>query len=448
MTIENSSDIQAFAGTPASQHKSLPRYALVLLVVVYVLNNVDRQIVNILAEPIRKDLGLRDSQIGMMTGLSFALLYATLGVPIARLAERGSRPLIIAGSIVVWSGFTALCGVTRTFPQLVLARIGVGIGEAGSAPASLSLISDTVPRERRASALGWYSMGTPIGGLLGMAIGGLVADIGGWRMAFFVAAAPGVLIGALAALTLKDRRSAFRPSPEVGESTPSFFAASRELLGCRSYAYFLAGGVLQALLGYGTLSFLGSFFFRNHGAVIARTAAMLGLHSAGFVGLSLGLISGVAGILGSYIGGRMADRHMKSNPRGLATQMAVLNLIAAPLYIMAMLVGSAPLALVLLFFHSLCNTMTFAPFFTVLQSVVRPHSRATAAALFLLMSNLLGLGLGPLLVGLLSDYLAIGAGLGAAEGLRWALVTAALVGILVATLYWRARKHVVRDMVS
>jgi MFS family permease len=448
MTTESPSEIQAFAVTPASSPTGLSRYALVLLMVVFVLSNVDRQIVNILAEPIRKDLGLRDSQIGMMTGLSFALLYATLGVPIARLAERGRRPLIIATSIVIWSGFTALCGVTQTFLQLVSARIGVGIGEAGSAPASLSLISDTVPREKRASALGFYSMGAPIGGLLGMAIGGLVADIGGWRMAFFVAAAPGLLIGALAALTLKDRGSAFKPAPQAGDSTPNFIEASRELLGCRTYVFFLAGGVLQALLGYGTLSFLGSFFFRNHGEMIARTAATFGLHSAGFLGLSLGLISGVAGILGSYIGGKLADRHIKSNPKGLATQAALLNLLATPLYISAMLVGSAPLALALLFFQSLCNTMTYAPFYTVLQSVVRPRTRATAAALFLLMSNLFGLGLGPLLVGSLSDYLATGVGLGAAEGLRWALVAGALVGVLVAGIYWQARKHMVRDLVS
>jgi hypothetical protein len=187
--------------------------------------------------------------------------------------------------------------------------------------------------------------------------------------------------------------------------------------------------VLQALLGYGTRSLLGSFFLRNHGAVIARTAATLGLHSAGFLGLSLGLISGVAGILGSYIGGQLADRHMKSNPKGLATPGGCVEPDPAVL--------SFPL-----------HTMTFSPFFTVLQSVVRPRSRATAAALFLLMSNLLGLGLGPLLVRSLSDYLATGVGLGAAEGLRWALVTAALMGMLIAALYGRARKHVVRDMVS
>jgi MFS family permease len=448
MTTESPSEIQAFAVTPATESTGLSRYALVLLTVIYVFNNVDRQIVNILAEPIRKDLSLHDWQIGMMTGFSFAILYATLGIPIARLAERGSRPLIIATSIAVWSTFTALCGITRSFPQLILARIGVGVGEAGCTPAALSLISDTVPREKRASAMGLFSMGGPIGGLLGMAIGGLVADLGGWRAAFFVAAAPGLFVGALAALTLKDRRSAFKPVRQAIDPTPNLIDASRELLGCRTYVFVLLGGMLQALLGYGTLSFLGSFFFRNHGEMIARTAATLGLHSAGFLGLSLGLISGVGGTLGSYIGGNLADRHVKSNPRGLATQAALLNLIAAPLYIMAMLVGSVPLALVLLFFHSLCGGMTFAPFFTILQSVVRPRTRATAVALFLLMSNLFGLGLGPVLVGSLSDYLATGAGLGAAEGLRWALVTGALVGVLVALMYWQASKHIGRDMVS
>jgi MFS family permease len=448
MSTENPGEVQAFAPAPALSPAGISRYAIGLLMVINILNNIDRQIVNILAEPIRRDLGLQDWQIGMMTGLSFALLYATLGVPISRLSERGSRPLIIGVSVAVWSGFTALCGVTQTFLQLLLARIGVGVGEAGCAPASLSLISDTVPREKRASAMGFYSMGAPVGALLGMAIGGLVADMGGWRVAFYVAAAPGLLIAALALLTLKDRRSAFKPALQAIDPTPNFFAASRELFGCKTYVFFLIGGVLQALLGYGTLSFLGSFFFRNHGEAIAQTAATLGLHSAGLLGLSLGLIAGVGGTLGSYLGGKFADGYLKSNPKGLATQQAVLNLIAVPLYVIAILVGSTPLALGLLFFHSLCNAMTYAPFFTVLQSVVRPRTRATAAALFLLMSNLFGLGLGPLLVGSLSDYLATGAGLGAAQGLRWALVAAALVGLVVAAMYWRAREHIVRDLVS
>jgi MFS family permease len=441
-------EILASPATPTLESAGSSRYALVLLTVIFILNRVDSQIINILAEPIKKDLGLRDWQIGMMTGLSFAVLYATLGVPIARLAERGSRPLIIATSVVVWSGFTALCGATQTFLQLVLARIGVGIGEAGCTPAAVSLISDTVPREKRASAMALYFMGGPIGGLLGMATGGFAADMGGWRAAFLVVAAPGLFVAAFTALTLKDRRSAFKPALQAADPTPNFIDASRELLGCRSYVFVMLGGVLQAFLGYGAASFLGSFFFRNHGEVIARTAATLGLHSAGFLGLSLGLISGVAGALGSYIGGNLADRHVKSNPKALATQASLVTLTAVPLYIMAMLVGSMPLALALLFFQSLCNGMAYAPFYAVLQSVVRPRTRATAVAFFLLMSNLFGLGLGPVLLGSLSDYLAAGVGLGAAEGLRWALVIGSLMGVLIAALYWQARKHVVRDIVS
>jgi MFS family permease len=434
---------------PTSKSTELSRYSLAVLLVILVLSNLDRQIVNILAEPMRKEMGLRDWQIGMMTGLSFALLNATLGVPIARFAERGSRPLILAVSIGVWSGFTALCGITRTFPQLVLARIGVGVGEAGCTPAAVSLISDTVPREKRASAMGIYSAGAPIGGLLGMALGGFTADIGGWRTAFLVAAAPGLVVGAVAALTLKDSRSAFKPALQTEDPTPNLIDASRELLGCKTYVFFLAAGVLQALLGYGILSFLGSFFFRIHGAMIAHTAARFGLHSAGFLGLSLGLMFGVAGTVGSYAGGKLADRHIrKSNPKGLASQAALLALTAVPLYVVALLTESAPLALGLLFFQTLCTGMTFAPFYTVIQSVVQPRSRATAVALFVLMSNLVGLGLGPVLVGSLSDYLATGVGLGAAQGLRWAMVAASLVGVLVAAMYLRTRKYIARDIVS
>jgi MFS family permease len=228
MTVDNPT-LPNLAVIPASRRARLPRYALALLLVIFILNNVDRQIINILAEPIRKELHLHDWQIGMMTGFSFAIFYATLGIPIARLAEKGNRSLIIAISVAVWSAFTALCGITRTFPQLVLARVGVGAGEAGCTPAAVSLISDLAPREKRASALGIYTMGTPIGALLGMAIGGLVADIGGWRMAFLVAAAPGLLVAALSALTLKDPRMSLPPTAQAVESAPNFSEASREL---------------------------------------------------------------------------------------------------------------------------------------------------------------------------------------------------------------------------
>jgi len=447
MTVESRADLlQPEAAKTLAKSASVPRYALGLLVVVYVFNNLDRQIINILAEPIRHELGLRDWQLGMLTGLSFALFYATLGIPIARLAERGNRARIIAISIVTWSFFTAVCGFAQNFLQLILARIGVGVGEAGCTPAAHSLISDIVPREKRASALATFSMGGPLGGLLGTAMGGLLIDLWGWRSAFFVAAAPGLLVGALVALTLKDPRAALKLTPQAAEPAPTFKEALRELKSSRTFWLFAIGSAFQGIVAYGHSAFLGSFFFRNHGPGLAETAAFFGLKTASFLGLALGLIAGVAGVLGTIIGGKLADRHVAKNQRGVATQVAVCNFLATPIYIVAMLVDSTNLALVTLAVPALILGMTYGPIFSVFQGVVQPRTRATAVSIYLLLTNLIGLGLGPLLAGILSDHLAVG--LGAAEGLRWAQIGATLLGFVAAGLFWASRKHIVRDTVS
>ena len=178
------------AVSAAPYSASYTRYAMFLLLGIYIVNFLDRAVVNILAEPIKNDLGLADWQLGLMSGLAFAIFYTVLGIPIARMAERKNRPIIIGTAVAVWSGFTALSGMAQNFAQLVLFRIGVGVGEAGCTPPAHSLIADYVPKEKRASALAFYSMGTPLGGLLGLVMGGLIADAYGWRVAFFVAGAP------------------------------------------------------------------------------------------------------------------------------------------------------------------------------------------------------------------------------------------------------------------
>lgn len=425
-----------------------PHYAIALLVVVYVLHNLDRQIINILAEPIKQELNLKDWQIGMMTGLAFSVFYAGLGIPIARLSERGNRSVIIATSIVVWSGFTAVCGLAQNFLQIILARIGVGVGEAGCTPAAHSLISDIVPRERRASALGTYAMGAPFGALLGLAMGGLVFDAYGWRMGFFVAAAPGILVGALVLLTLREPRAEMTATARAAQPRQTFRDAMKELRGIRSFWLVAIGSAFQAVVAYGHGAFLASFFFRIHGSDLTRIAGGFGLETAGFLGLAIGLISGVSGLTGAFIGGKLADRSIARNPRGLATQIAICNLIAVPVYIAAMSVASAPLALALLVIPSLCYGMTYGPMFTVFQSVVQPHTRATATSIYLLITNLVGLGVGPLLVGIMSDYFAGGMGMGEGEGLRWAQIGSTFLGLVAAALYWNARPTMERDTVS
>lgn len=422
------------------------RYALTLLLVIYTLNFLDRQVVNILAEPIKKDLGLHDWQLGMMTGLAFALFYTVLGLPIARLAERANRAWIISGAIAAWSGFTLLCGFAQTFPQLILARIGVGVGEAGCTPPAHSLITDYVPRDKRASAIAFYSIGTPLGSLLGMAMGGVIADAWGWRAAFLVAGAPGVVMALLAFFTLKEpRKAAVKGAPHAG---PGVGEALREIASKKTFWLMAVGAAIIAFAGYGSAAFIGSFYFRNHAAEAAQTAASFGLGTAGFLGLALGIIGGVAGILGSFTGGVIGDRLGKSGPQGQMTLPAVAAIIGAPFYIFGMTTPSMVAAMAVLAIPTFLNSMWYGPVYGSVQGLVRPQTRATAAAVILFIINLIGLGFGPLAVGALSDFYADGLGMGAGEGIRWALMTSASSMLVAAVLFWTARGTIKGDMVS
>lgn len=291
-----------------------------LLLAIYILNFLDRQVVNILAEPIKQDLGLDDRQLGMLTGLSFALFYTVLGIPIARLAERANRVWIISGATALWSLFTVACGLAANFPQLLLARVGVGIGEAGLSPPAHSLITDYTPRERRASALAFYSLGIPLGSLMGLALGGLVADAYGWRTAFFVAGAPGLLLAVLALVVLKEPR---RGLPVAAADTPSLREALKELGGKPSFWLISVAASLGSFVSYGSIAFFGSFYARNHGAELAGVAASLGLGVAGFLGLALGIVIGVSGGLGTWTGGQIADRWSRRHGGAYAYTAAI-----------------------------------------------------------------------------------------------------------------------------
>jgi len=424
-------------------------YALWLLLGIYTLNFLDRQVVNILAEPIKQDLGLKDWQLGALTGLAFAVFYTFLGIPIARLAERGNRPLIIAVALAVWSAFTVVCGLAQNFVHLLLARIGVGVGEAGCSPPSHSLITDYTPKEKRASALAFYSMGIPLGSLVGMALGGLVADAHGWRVAFFVAGAPGLLLAVVAALTLKEPRKllAAAAQAKAAEDSPTFKDAMKELGTKRSFWLIAFAGSLIAFVGYGHLAFYGSFFFRNHGPQLAELAAAAGgLGPAGFVGTALGLIIGVFGAAGTFLGGQIADRAAQKDIRAYVSVPAVAAVVGIPFFIGAMMTGDAALALGLLAIPTLLNSLWYGPVFAAVQSLVQPRTRATAAAVLLFVVNLVGLGLGPLCVGLLSDSLAVS--MGEAEGVRWALILSGVVGVVAALLFWLARRTIREEIVS
>lgn len=426
-------------------------YAMGLLLLIYVMNFVDRQVVNILAEPIKQELGLLDWQVGAMSGLAFALFYTVLGLPIARYAERGHRPYIIGVALAVWSGFTALSGFAQNFVHLLLARIGVGVGEAGCTPPAHSLITDYVPKEKRASALAFYSMGTPLGSLVGMALGGLIADAYGWRMAFIVCGIPGLILAAVAALTLIEpriRRTAAELKAKAAamrEAKP-FRVAMQTLRRKRTFWLVSFAAATKAFIGYGQAPFAASFFYRNHGEEVAALAAQFGLQSGGFLGLALGLMAGIGGAIGAYLGGVIADRYGQRDFRAYVSVPALASLGVIPIYAVAILSPSATFALGCLFFGSILGTLWYGPVYATAQTIVPPHMRATSSAVLLFVINLVGLGLGPLAVGALSDWLAIGFGLGEAEGVRYALLISALAGLIAFALFWLARKSIRDEM--
>lgn len=372
------------------------RYALWLLLVIYTLNFMDRQIIAILAEPIKVELDLTDTQLGLLGGIAFAFFYTVLGIPIARLAERGNRVRIISIAVIVWSFFTAVCGMVQNFTQLLVARIGVGVGEAGCTPPAHSLIADYVPPERRASALAFYSTGVPIGAALGYVVGAYIAAHFGWRSAFLAVGLPGIAVGLLAWLTLKEPRQSAPPeirSQPISGST-SFAMTLKVLLRQRSYVYGVMGAAAITFLGYGQTYFLPSFLTRVHEMELAER------------GLALALMTFIAGVSGTLIGGRIADHFASRDVRAYMIIPAIAVAAGIPFFLFAMQVSSATGAIVLVGMQTLLNCLWYGPIYAAIQGLVAPGNRATAVAVMLFVINLFGLGLGPSLVGFASDVLA------------------------------------------
>ncbi|HEY5647068.1 MAG TPA: MFS transporter [Pseudomonadales bacterium] len=425
------------------------RYAVGLLFFVYVFNFIDRQIVTILAEPIKRDLQIADWQLGLMTGTAFAIFYCTLGIPIARLAERKNRPWIIGLSLAAWSGFTALCGLAQNFWQLVLARIGVGVGEAGCTPPAHSLIADYTPKEQRASAMALYSMGNPVGGLIGVVTGGLVADAFGWRWAFLLVGLPGIALAVLVVASLFEPRirlaaSAARAATETAQS--SFADVLRVLRGKRTFWYMALGVSIVAFIGYGHAPFGASFFLRVHGAEIEVLAAQFGLGPIGFVGLALGLVLGIAAGAGVFLGGIIADRFGARDLRSYMTIPGLAVLISVPVYTIALLMPSFLPIVPILAVNAVLVSLWQGPVYATVQNIAPVHMRATTASIFLFIANLIGLGLGPLAVGLASDILAGPFGMGSAEGVRWALIGSQFLAIPAFVCFWLARRTIREEM--
>lgn len=426
-------------------------YAMGLLLLIYVMNFVDRQVINILAEPIKRELHLLDWQLGAMSGFAFALFYTVLGLPIARMAEHGRRPYIIGVALAVWSAFTALSGLAQNFVHLLLARVGVGVGEAGCTPPAHSLITDYVPKEKRASALAFYAMGTPLGSLVGLGLGGVIADAYGWRAAFLVCGLPGVVLAIIVALTLVEPRlrqtaDELKARAAALRDAKPFRDALATLRKKRTFWLVSFAAAIKAFIGYGQAPFAASFFYRNHAEETAQLAAQFGLQSGGFLGLALGLMAGIGGAIGAFLGGVIADRFGARDWRAYVSVPAVASVLIIPIYLSGILSSSATFALGCLFFGSILGALWYGPVYATAQTIVKPHMRATSSAVLLFIINLIGLGLGPLVVGAMSDVFAIGLGLGEAEGVRWALIVSAMMGLIAAALFWSARATIREEM--
>lgn len=428
------------------------RYVLWILMLSCALNFLDRQIVNILAEPIKKEFGLSDTQLGLLTGFSFAAFHATLCIPVAILADRTSRVSVLAGSVGIWSIATIASGFTTSFIQLLLGRMAVGAGEAGGIAPAHAIIADYAPKEKRARSIAFYSMGIPIGGLLGMGLGGVVLDLYGWRTAFVIAGLPGLVLAPLIALTIRKPGEQKADRDEKLKRIPTSVAL-REMFGKRAFVLVTAAGALLMFVSFGQAAFIASFFFRLHGSALGVAASDASsffgwsLGAAAFLGLTLGLIRGLSGIAGTLLGGQMTDRMNRDGYSAYTTIPALMALLRIPIAVAGFLSGEFWVAFLFLSWQWLLSGIGLIGGFTAVQGLVRPEIRATAAAVYAFGINLIGLGLGPLAIGAFSDVLA-SSGLGPTEGLRWALVASCGVLGVAAALNWAARRSIVAESVS
>ena len=423
------------AGQPAEEtfSENYKWFALGVLLLVYIFNFVDRQILSVLQEGIKADLGLNDTQLGLVGGVAFALFYATLGVPIARLADRTKRTWIISASLATWSLMTALCGTAFNFTSLALARIGVAVGEAGCSPAAHSLISDYFKTEQRATALSIYALGIPIGVMFGYLAGGWINEFFGWRLAFMAVGLPGVVLAVFVLFFLREPpRGMSENRQQAGAAeAPPVQAVFETLWASKSFRHLSIAAALHAFVGYGIGQWVPSFFIRIHGM------------STGELSTYLALIAGLAGGLGTFLGGYLSDRYGQQDKRWYMWIPALGMVIPLPLLAAAFVVDSPYTALLFYVLPSVMGAFYLGPTFAMTQGLVDVRMRAVAASILLFILNLIGLGLGPLVVGVLSDLLVPAF---AGDSLRYALLITLVANVWGAGHYFVAARTLNEDL--
>lgn len=400
---------------------------LIVLVLVNVLNYVDRQLPNILAESIKRDLRLSDTQLGLLTGLAFALCYSLAALPLARLADRWSARNILALSVSFWSLMTALGGLSRNFVQLSLTRTGVALGEAGSTPSSHALITRSFPLGSRGKAIAIFSMGAPLGTMIGMAGGGWVNDAASWRTALVIAGISGVAVALLVVAFVPDKQ------PEESEKAGrgSLGASLRLLFGSPAFSWMFFAMCLIGLCGYPFLAFGAPYFIRVQGL------------SATQAGLFLGVLQGALGAAGTILGGVMFDRAVRGSRDRVFLWPAITFFVAAPLTTLAWFAENAAVALGLLVPMGLAVTFYAPALYGGAHMIAGPRNEATATSLLIIGPGLVGASMGPLAVGMISDWLTPDLGV---DGLRWALLFVPAVGLLAGGALLMANRHMARAL--
>jgi MFS family permease len=400
-----------------------------VLFVVYIFNFIDRQILAILLQPIKEDLQISDTALGFLTGFAFAVFYTFAGLPLARLADRWVRRSLIALSLFTWSVMTAASGLARGFTDLALARIGVGIGEAGCTPPAHSLLSDYFPPEKRATVLALYACGIYVGVGLGFWLGGWLNDHFGWRVAFMVIGLPGVAMALVVRLTVRE--------PQRGMSEHHPVVARGYSIGetWRFFATLPTGrrislaAAFHAFAGYGLGAWIPAFFVRIHHM------------TPGELGLWLSWITALGGAVGAFAGGWIADRWIRREPRARAYVGMVGALLTVPFLIASLLLDDHRLALLSFLPATVFGTLWLGPAGAIVQDLVPPAMRAMASAVFIFILTIIGLGAGPQTVGILNDLI------GTPEAIRSSLLyTAVVMNLLSALYFWLTAKTLVQDL--
>jgi len=406
-------------------------YVLTILTIVYTFNFIDRQILVILAVPIKADLGLSDTQIGLLTGLAFAALYVVLGIPIARYADQNNRKNVVAASLAVWSTMTVLSGTATNFMQLLLTRIGVGIGEAGGSPPSHSIISDYFPPENRATALSIYSMGIYFGIFLGFIVGGVIAHHFGWRVAFYVLGIPGILMAVILYFTVREPIKGNSDAQALEEGMPTLREVIKTLLRNRTFMYLSLGCGFHTFITYGVGNFLPSFMYRVHGIDIAHA------------GIVLGITMGIGGAIGTFAGGYLGDRLRNKDMRWYIWVPIIAGLVNNIPSVFLIFSGNAQIALWVTLFTSMFTAFYLGPVIAVCHSLVSAKMRSFTSAILFFILNLIGLGFGPLVIGYLSDIFMPTYG---NLSLRYAFLASFVAGIISLIFFILASRSYLDDL--